>query len=74
VTPEPPRAPLVRRIGGDIGLDQLGEALIAEIGMQLFIVVAENLGEPGDIGVAIDAERWRRRRPGCRAERSPAAL
>src|SRR3990170_4926106 len=57
VTAEPPRTPLVRRIGGDIGFDQTRKTLIAEIGMQLLIVVAENLGEPRDIGVAIDAEQ-----------------
>ena len=57
VTPEPARAALVRRIGGDIGLDQLGEGLIAEISVQLLVIVVEDLGEPGDIGVAIDAEQ-----------------
>ena len=57
VPAEPAGAPLIRRIAGDIGLHQIGEGAIAEIGVELLVVLAENLGEPRDIGVAVDAEQ-----------------
>src|SRR4029079_11262718 len=55
--PEIPRALPVRRVGGDIGLAELGETGIAEIGMQLLVVVGQHLGEARDISVAVDAEQ-----------------
>src|SRR5262245_66604076 len=57
MAPEPARAPLIGRIGGDIGFHQSGEGLIAEIGVKLLVVLADDLGEPGGVGVAIDAEQ-----------------
>ena len=57
VAAEIPRALPVRRMGGDIGLGELGETGIAEIGMQLLVVVGQHLGEAGDISVAVDAEQ-----------------
>jgi len=44
-------------MGGDVGLYQPGEGLIADIGMDLLIALANDLGEPGHIGVAVDAEQ-----------------
>src|SRR5581483_5401937 len=57
VTPKPAGAPLVGGVSGDIGPDQIGEGAVAEIGVNLLVVLAENLGEPRHIGVAIDAEK-----------------
>ena len=57
VAAEIPRALPVRRVGGDIGLGELGETGIAEIGMQLLVVVGQHLGEARDISVAVDAEQ-----------------
>ena len=54
---EIPRALPVRRVGGDIGFGELGETGIAEIGMQLLVVVGQHLGEARDISVAVDAEQ-----------------
>src|SRR5262245_13639882 len=57
MAPEPARAPLIGRIGGDIGFHQSGEGLIAEIGVKLLVVLADDLGEPGGIGIAVDTEQ-----------------
>ena len=57
VAAEIPRALPVRRVGGDIGFGELGETGIAEISMQLLVVVGQHLGEARDIGVAVDAEQ-----------------
>jgi hypothetical protein len=57
VTPEVPGASPIRRVGGDVGLGQSGETSIAKIGMHLLVIVGQHLREPGDIGIAVDAEQ-----------------
>src|SRR5262245_66590737 len=46
---------MLRRIRPDIGMSHLVELLVAEIGMQQFVIVANSLDQPRTIGVAVDA-------------------
>src|SRR4249920_4058150 len=57
VTPEVAGASPIGRVSGDVGLGELGETCIAEIGMHLLVIVGKHLGEPRDIGIAVDAEQ-----------------
>ena len=43
-------------VGRDVGLRELGEAGVAEIGVQHRIILAQHLGEACDVSVAINFE------------------
>src|SRR5436190_23616771 len=48
---------MMRGLGLDIGVPHLVEHLVAEIGVQQFVIVAQRVHQPRAIGVAIDAEQ-----------------
>ena len=46
---------MLGRMRLDIGVPHLVEHLVAEIGMQQFVIVAHRLDQPRAIGIAVDA-------------------